>query len=65
MRGAQAEAHSHSAFASGGAGKRKQQIRALRLGLPLVACGVAAEHSGQATKHGFGLLPLDAFNEPG
>ena len=63
MRGAQAEADSHSALASGGAGK--QQIRALRLGLPLVACGVAAEHSGQATKHGFGLLPLDAFNEPG
>ena len=63
MRGAQAEAHSHSAFASGGAGK--QQIRAPRLGLPLVACGVATEHSGQATKYGFGLLPLDAFNEPG
>jgi hypothetical protein len=33
--------------------------------LPSRGYGVTVEHSGQATKHAFGLPLLDTFNPPG
>ena len=47
-------------------GRPKPEVTiVLSLMLPSRGCGVTAEHSGQATKHAFGLPLLDTFNPPG